>query len=189
MTETQNFFIHESAYVDEGAAVGQGTKIWHFSHVQSGAVIGKDCVFGQNVYVGSTVIVGDRCKIQNNVSLYDGVTLEDEVFCGPSCVFTNDLFPRAHSANGWEISPTLVKQGASIGANATVVCGHTIGEYALVGSGATITHDVPAHALMLGVPARQSGWVCKCGTKLDGALTCPICGDRYQIVDGCLSLA
>lgn len=180
MTEEKAFFVHESSYVDDGAVVGADTKIWFFSHVQSGARIGKDCVLGQNVNVANDVVVGDRCKIQNNVSLYEGVTLEDEVFCGPSCVFTNDFMPRAHSELGWQVSPTLVKRGASIGANATIVCGNTIGEYALIGSGAVVTHDVPAHALMVGVPARQIGWVCKCGMKLDQTGTCPDCGCRHD---------
>lgn len=171
---------HESAYVDEGAIVGDGTKIWHFSHVQSGAIIGTDCVLGQNVNVAGGAIIGDRCKIQNNVSVYEGVTLEDDVFCGPSCVFTNDHQPRAHSQLGWSVSPTLVKKGAAIGANATIVCGNTLGEYCMIGSGGVVTRDVPAYALMVGVPARQIGWVCECGTKLDEELHCPACDARYE---------
>ncbi|MDR0350296.1 MAG: N-acetyltransferase [Coriobacteriales bacterium] len=177
-------FIHPSSYVDEGAKLGPNTKVWHFSHIQSGATIGADCVLGQNVNVAGGATVGDRCKIQNNVSLYDGVTLEDEVFCGPSCVFTNDFYPRAHSATGWEIRPTLVKRGASIGANATLVCGITIGEFALVGSGAVVTRDVPAHALMVGTPARRVGWVCACGTPLDANLICPTCHTPHQVCHG-----
>ncbi len=174
------YFVHPTSFVDEGANIGAGTKIWHFSHVQSGAIIGKDCVFGQNTNVGSEAVIGDRCKVQNNVSVYDGVVLEDDVFCGPSCVFTNDFTPRAHSDQGWTISKTLVKHGASIGANATIVCGNTIGSFATIGSGAVVTHDVPAHALMVGVPARQIGWVCECGHKLDENLVCPTCGRTYE---------
>ena len=177
---SQDYFVHESSYVDEGAEVGAGTKIWHFSHVLAGAKIGRDCVLGQNVNVAGDVIVGDLCKIQNNVSLYEGVVLEDSVFCGPSCVFTNDHNPRAHSELGWEVSPTLVKKGASIGANATIVCGNTLGEYAMIGSGAVVTKDVPAHALMVGVPAKQLGWVCSCGNKLNENLECPVCGKQYK---------
>lgn len=173
------FFAHDSSYVDEGAEVGEGTKIWHFSHVQSGARIGKGCILGQNVNVAGRAVVGDCCKIQNNVSLYDGVILEDEVFCGPSCVFTNDFMPRAHGALGWSIRETYVKRGASIGANATIVCGNTVGSYAMVGSGSVVTHDVPSHALVIGVPAKRVGWVCKCGSKLDDDLACPACGKRY----------
>lgn len=178
--------MHESSYVDEGATIGRNTKIWHFSHVQSGARIGEDCVLGQNVNVAGDVRVGDRCKIQNNVSLYDGVLLEDEVFCGPSCVFTNDFAPRAHSSTGWSIGSTIVKRGASIGANATIVCGNTIGEYAMIGSGAVVTHDVLPYALMVGVPARQRGWVCECGNKLPESIVCPSCGLTYKEAEGCL---
>lgn len=180
-----SFFSHESAYVDEDAAVGDGTKIWHFSHVQPGAVIGRECVLGQNVNIAGGAVVGDCCKIQNNVSVYEGVTLEDSVFCGPSCVFTNDHQPRAHSSLGWSVSPTHVSRGASIGANATIVCGNNLGAYCMIGSGAVVTSDVPAHALMVGVPARQIGWVCECGTKLDEHLKCPECGLAYvQSIDG-----
>lgn len=178
-SEDTGYFVHESSYVDEGAEVGDGSKVWHFSHIQSGARIGKGCVLGQNVNVAGDVVVGDRCKIQNNVSLYDGVVLEDEVFCGPSCVFTNDLMPRAHGSMGWTVGSTVVKKGASIGANATIVCGNTIGEYAMIGSGSVVTHDVASHALMVGVPARRIGWVCECGAKLEGEFTCPACGLRY----------
>lgn len=185
MEQEVEYFVHESSYVDEGAKVGHGTKIWHFSHIQSGAIIGKDCVFGQNVNVASDVLVGDRCKIQNNVSLYDGVTLEDEVFCGPSCVFTNDLTPRAQGLNGWKVFPTVVKKGASIGANATIVCGNTIGAHAMIGSGSVVTHDVLSHALVVGVPARQIGWVCECGVKLSEEFACPSCSNVYtQTSDG-----
>lgn len=184
MTGEKEYFVHKSSYVDAGAEVGNGSKIWHFSHVQAGARIGRECVLGQNVNIAGEVIVGDRCKIQNNVSLYDGVVLEDEVFCGPSCVFTNDYLPRAHGSLGWEISKTLVKKGASIGANATIVCGNTIGEYAMIGSGSVVTHDVGAHALMIGVPARQLGWVCECGSRLDEKLRCPACGKSYKKTSG-----
>lgn len=155
--------IHESAYVDEGAVIGEGSRVWHFSHVMSGASIGRDCVLGQNVMIGPSVSVGDNCKIQNNVSLYKGVELEDGVFCGPSCVFTNVINPRAFLEKKEEFRSTLVKRGASIGANATIVCGVTIGRYALIGAGAVVTRDVPDYALMLGVPARQVGWVNKAG--------------------------
>lgn len=183
MSDKRDYFVHESSFVDEGADIGPGTKIWHFSHVQAPSHIGKDCILGQNVNVGGDVVVGDRCKIQNNVSLYEGVTLEDDVFCGPSCVFTNDFTPRAHSSQGWEVTPTLVKKGAAIGANATIVCGNTLGEYCMIGSGSVVTHDVPAHALMVGVPARQIGWVCECGAKLlDGK--CASCGKVYEANEG-----
>lgn len=159
MTEGQlqgdvEFYVHPSSYVDAGSSVGPRTCIWHFCHIQEGAQIGSDCTLGQNVYVGQGVEIGDGCKIQNNVSLYRGVRLEDNVFCGPSCVFTNDLFPRASSADQWECLRTLVKRGASIGANATIVCGNTIGENALVAAGAVVTEDVPANAVVMGVPAR-----------------------------------
>lgn len=175
-----DFFVHETSIVDSGAVIGAGTKIWHFSHIQGGAKIGSGCVFGQNVYVASDVTVGNDCKIQNNVSLYDGVTLEDSVFCGPSCVFTNDHNPRAHSSQGWRISPTLICEGASIGANATIVCGHTVGKFAMIAAGGVVTKDVPSHALMAGVPARQLGWVCECGSRLDSDLICPVCFKRYR---------
>lgn len=183
MASKDTFFVHESSFVDEGAVVGSGTKIWHFSHVQSSARIGENCVLGQNVNIGLGVVVGDRCKIQNNVSLYEGVIIEDEVFCGPSCVFTNDFMPRAQSERegGWIITPTFVRKGASIGANATIVCGNTLGEYCLIGSGSVVTHDVPPHALMVGVPARQVGWVCTCGAKLDKEMSCSACGKRYRL--------
>jgi UDP-2-acetamido-3-amino-2,3-dideoxy-glucuronate N-acetyltransferase len=159
-------YVHPTAVVDDGASIGEGTKIWHFCHVSRGAVIGAWCNFGQNVYVAGKVVVGNHCKIQNNVSLYDGVRLADEVFCGPSCVFTNDYLPRAGGDHDWSVTDTVVNRGASIGANATIVCGNSIGEYAMIGSGAVVTHDIPAHALVVGVPARQIGWVCKCGNKL-----------------------
>ncbi|NPV14198.1 Gfo/Idh/MocA family oxidoreductase [candidate division WOR-3 bacterium] len=176
-------FIHPTAIVDPGASIGSGTKIWHFSHISANVRIGKNCVFGQNVFVAEGVTVGDNCKVQNNVSLYKGVCLEEGVFCGPSCVFTNVINPRAFIERKAEFKPTLVKKGASIGANATIVCGNTIGRYALIGAGAVVTRDVPDYALVAGVPARPIGWVCKCGTKLvvdDHRARCPHCGNEYQ---------
>ena len=174
-----DYFVHESSYIDDNVAIGSGTKIWHYCHVQSGAVIGKNCLLGQNVNISNHVYIGDGVKIQNNVSVYEGVELEDYVFCGPSCVFTNDLTPRSKYPKGKAgYKKTLVMTGASIGANATVVCGHTIGPWALIGAGAVVTSDVPAHALMLGVPAKISGWVCECGSILDENLKCP-CGRSY----------
>lgn len=177
-----SFYVHESSFVDENASIGEGTRIWHFCHIQSGAVIGERCTLGQNVNVSNNVRVGNGCKLQNNVSLYEGVVLEDDVFCGPSCVFTNDLTPRAKFPKGHAgYKPTLVKTGASIGANATVVCGHTIGKGAMVGAGAVVTGDVPDYALMLGVPARQADWVCACGERLHGNLQCGHCGRKYRM--------
>lgn len=174
-------FVHESSYVDEGAEIGEGSKVWHFCHIQSGARIGRRCSLGQNVNVSNNVKVGDGCRIQNNVSLYEGIELENHVFCGPSCVFTNDLTPRAKYPKGRNgYLRTLVKEGASIGANATIVCGNTIGRWALIGSGAVVAMDVKDHALMLGVPAKLSGWVCECGTVLNNGLTCPKCGRIYH---------
>jgi UDP-2-acetamido-3-amino-2,3-dideoxy-glucuronate N-acetyltransferase len=180
--------IHPSAYVDEGAAIGAGTTIWHFCHVNAGAVIGTDCSLGQNVVVMPRVRIGNRVKIQNNVSVYEGVTLEDEVFCGPSCVFTNVLNPRSGVSRKSEYLPTLVRRGASIGANATIVCGVTIGEYAFVGAGAVVTKDVPAYALVIGVPARGAGWMCQCGEALPAGLVCNACGRAYRQQGGGLSL-
>ena len=171
--------IHPSAIVDEGAEIGEGTRIWHFTHVQSGARIGKNCSLGQNVYIGSRVVIGNECKLQNNVSVYEGVTLGDGVFCGPSCVFTNDLTPRARFPKGHErFVQTRVLDGASIGANATIVCGHTIGKNAMIGAGAVVTTDVPDHTLMLGVPATRQGFVCTCGKRLNG-LQCEACGRLF----------
>ena len=173
--------IHESAYVDEGAPIGADTKVWHFCHVMPGAVIGERCSLGQNVVVMGGVRIGDNVKIQNNVSVYEGVELEDDVFCGPSMVFTNVINPRSHVPRKDEYRRTLVKRGASIGANATIVCGATLGEYCFVGAGAVVAKDVPAYALVVGVPARLAGWVCRCGVKLDeGALVCRECGARYE---------
>ena len=175
-------FIHESAFVDNGAKVGAGTKIWHFCHVMPKAVIGERCVLGQNVVVMNGTKIGDNVKIQNNVSVYEGVELEDDVFCGPSMVFTNVINPRSHVPRRDEFKPTLVRRGASIGANATIVCGVTLGAYCFVGAGAVVTKDVPPHALVTGVPARITGWVCECGVKLEDGLmelTCPADGRRY----------
>ena len=160
------FFAHESAYVDDGAQVGTGTKIWHFCHVMSGAVIGERCSLGQNVVVMPGTRIGNNVKIQNNVSIYEGVELEDDVFCGPSCVFTNVVNPRSHVSRKHEYLRTVVQRGASIGANATIVCGVTLGAYAFIGAGAVITSDVPDYALMVGVPARRVGWMCRCGERL-----------------------
>ena len=175
--------IHESAYVDEPCEIGAGTRIWHFSHILRGCRLGRDCVVGQNVMIGPNVVVGDRCKIQNNVSLYDGVMLEDGVFCGPSCVFTNVSNPRAEIERKSEFLRTPVRRGATIGANATIVCGHEIGAYAFIGAGAVVTRDVPAHALMAGVPARRIGWMSRAGARLGADLVCPIDGTRFRVTD------
>ena len=175
------FFVHESSVVDDNVSIGEGTKIWYFCHIQSGAVIGRNCSLGQNVNVSNNVRMGDGCKLQNNVSLYEGVELEDYVFCGPSCVFTNDLTPRAKYPKGHAgYKKTLIRTGASIGANATIVCGHTVGRWALIGAGAVVASNVPDHALMLGVPARQRGWVCVCGYILPEKLECSLCGRKYK---------
>src|SRR5690606_2849666 len=168
---------------DEGCTIGSGTKVWHFSHVLKGSRIGRDCVIGQNVMIGPDVTVGDRCKIQNNVSLYKGVTLEDGVFCGPSCVFTNVLNPRAEVERKDEFRETRVGRGATIGANATIVCGHDIGAYALVAAGAVVTKDVPPHALVAGVPARRIGWVSHAGERLGPDLVCPRTGRCYREIN------
>lgn len=181
-------FVHESAYVDEDTEVAAGAKIWHFAHVLPRSRIGEDCILGQNVMVGPDVTIGRGCKVQNNVAIYRGVTLEDYVFCGPSCVFTNVLTPRAHIERKNEFGPTLVKRGATIGANATIVCGNTLGEYCMIGAGAVVTHDVPAHALMAGVPARRVGWVSRAGERLNEHLVCSRTGERYEVADGQLIL-
>ncbi|MFN0179343.1 MAG: acyltransferase [Gemmatimonadales bacterium] len=184
-----DYFVHESSYVDDGAIIGKGTKIWHFSHVMAGAVIGERCNLGQNVVVMPGTKIGTNVKIQNNVSIYEGVELEDDVFCGPSCVFTNVLNPRSHVSRKNEYRRTVVKRGASIGANATIVCGHTVGEFAFIGAGAVVRGEVPAYGLMVGVPARRIGWVCQCGVRLslrDGRGTCSACGTAYQEEGGLL---
>ena len=179
-----DFFVHSTSIVDDDVEIGEGTKIWHFSHIQSGARIGKSCSFGQNVNVSNNVKVGNGVKVQNNVSLYEGVVLEDYVFCGPSCVFTNDLTPRAKYPKGHVgYKKTVVEEGASIGANATVVCGHKIGKWALIGAGAVVTSNVPAHALMLCIPAKRRGWACECGEILPEDLVCPKCGRKYIETD------
>lgn len=178
--------VHPTAVVDEGALIGENTRVWHFSHICGGARIGKDCSFGQNVFVGNDVIIGNNVKVQNNVSIYDAVVLEDDVFCGPSMVFTNVNNPRSHVSRKHEYRLTIVHRGASIGANATIVCGHTIGEYAFIGSGAVVACNVPAYALMVGVPARQMGWVCQCGERLEDALgfqSCVMCKSTYEITE------
>jgi UDP-2-acetamido-3-amino-2,3-dideoxy-glucuronate N-acetyltransferase len=173
------FFVHESAYVDDGCEIGAGTKIWYFSHICRGSRIGQNCIVGQNVMIGPDVTVGDQCKVQNNVSLYPGVVLEDGVFCGPSCVFTNVINPRAEIERKNELRSTVVGRGATIGANATIVCGHQLGAYSFIAAGAVVTHDVPAHALMAGVPARQVGWMSHAGYRLTPDLTCPVSGQQY----------
>ena len=172
--------IHDTARLDDDVEIGLGTKVWHFCHLQRGSRIGADCVLGQNVMVGPGVVIGDRCKIQNNVSVYAGVTLEDEVFCAPSCVFTNVRTPRAFVERKHEFEPTRVKRGATIGANATVLCGLTIGRYAMVGAGAVVTKDVQDHALVIGNPARAMGWVSRTGERLGADLVCPRTGERYR---------
>jgi len=182
---TAGYFKHESAFVDDGARIGEGAKIWHFSHVLKNTRIGKDCILGQNVVVGPDVTIGDKCKIQNNVSVYKGVILEDEVFCGPSCVFTNVYNPRAFIERKDEFRPTLVRHGATIGANATIVCGVTIGCYALIGAGAVVKTDVPDYGIVAGVPAALKGWVCRCGVTLPKkkkpVLICPSCKTKYKL--------
>jgi UDP-2-acetamido-3-amino-2,3-dideoxy-glucuronate N-acetyltransferase len=171
---------HESAYIDDPVEIGEGTRIWHFSHVLARSKIGRGCIIGQNVVIGPDVSLGDRCKLQNNVSIYPGVTLEDGVFCGPSCVFTNVINPRAEIERKTEFRPTLVKRGTTIGANATIICGNTLGEYCMIGAGAVVTRDVPAFALMVGAPARRVGWMSKAGMKLGAELVCPLDGSRYR---------
>jgi UDP-2-acetamido-3-amino-2,3-dideoxy-glucuronate N-acetyltransferase len=181
-----DYFVHESSYVDDRCQIGAGTKIWHFTHVMSGSRIGRRCNIGQNVVISPKVVIGDNVKIQNNVSVYTGVTLEDDVFCGPSMVFTNVVNPRSHVSRKDEYRPTLVRRGATLGANSTIVCGHTIGRYAFVGAGAVVTKDVPDYALAVGNPARVVGWMCDCGVKLSGtpkppsSAKCQACGAAYR---------
>jgi UDP-2-acetamido-3-amino-2,3-dideoxy-glucuronate N-acetyltransferase len=191
MTTETKAFIHESSYVDDGCSIGENTKIWHFCHVLKGTTIGRDCSVGQNVVIGPKVTVGNNVKVQNNVSIYEGVELEDDVFCGPSMVFTNVINPRSHVSRKHEYRKTLVRRGASLGANCTIVCGVSIGEYAFVGAGAVVTRDVPAYALMAGNPARQRGWMCQCGEKLPFANgeseTCRVCATEYELKGGAVS--
>jgi len=174
------FFAHETAIIDDNVEIGEKTKIWHFSHILSGSKIGENCNIGQNVVIGPDATIGNKCKIQNNVSVYKGVTLEDGVFCGPSMVFTNIFNPRAEIGKMDQVRPTLIKKGATLGANCTIVCGHTIGRYAFIGAGAVVTKDVPDHALMVGNPARQIGWMCECGEKLNTKQKCPACKKQYK---------
>lgn len=187
---TGDVFVHSSAWIDEPCSIGAGTKIWHFCHVCAGARIGARCSLGQNVFVASTAVIGDGVRIQNNVSVYDGVTLEDDVFCGPSMVFTNVRNPRAHVSRKRDYRPTLARRGATLGANSTILCGLTVGRYALVGAGAVVTHDVPDFALVVGAPARIIGWSCACGERLPfdaspmGATSCHGCGARYAALAG-----
>ena len=190
-----DFFVHESSYVDEGSEIGAGTKIWHFTHVMAGARIGRQCNIGQNVVISPDVIIGDNARIQNNVSIYTGVILEDDVFCGPSMVFTNVVNPRSHVSRKHEYRRTLVRRGATLGANSTIVCGHTIGQYAFVGAGAVVTKDIPDYALVVGNPSRVAGWMCECGVKLSSGArppeesVCAACGKRYRAVGGSLARA
>lgn len=185
--EEKKYFVHPTSVIDEPVEIGEGTKIWHFCHVMQGAEIGERCSFGQNVFVGSRVTIGNNVKVQNNVSIYDNVYIEDDVFCGPSMVFTNVVNPRSHIPRKDEYKDTFVKRGASIGANATIVCGVTLGRFCFIGAGAVITKDVPAYALMVGVPAKLIGWMCHCGVRLDlpaktdvhKKAVCPECGSEY----------
>lgn len=189
-----DYFVHESSYVDEGCEIGAGTKIWHFCHVMPGARIGRGCTIGQNVVVGPQAVIGDNVKIQNNVSVYTGVVLEDDVFCGPSMVFTNVVNPRSHVPRRDEFRPTIVRRGATLGANCTIVCGHTIGAYAFVGAGAVVTRDVPDFALVVGNPGRVAGWMCRCGVKLAAGArppaeaACAACGARYRAAGAALKV-
>ncbi|MFH1139797.1 MAG: Gfo/Idh/MocA family oxidoreductase [Pseudomonadota bacterium] len=185
----EQFFVHETALADKGVKIGAGCKIWHFSHIMTGSELGGNCNVGQNVVIGPRVKIGSGCKIQNNVSVYEGVTLEEDVFCGPSMVFTNVFNPRSHIRRMDELRPTLVKKGATIGANATIVCGHVLGEYCFVGAGAVVTADVQPYALVVGNPARRIGWVCSCGVKLADDLVCPKCSIRYVQEDELLKQA
>lgn len=177
---SDTYFVHQSSFIDDHVTIGSGTKIWHFCHILSRTNIGTNCTLGQNVVAGPDTLIGSGCKIQNNVSIYKGVILEDDVFCGPSVVFTNVFNPRAHIRRMDEVRPTLVRRGASLGANCTVVCGVTIGAYAFVGAGAVVTKDVPDHALVYGNPAKKHDWVCECGEKLPKNLRCPSCSLQFR---------
>lgn len=181
MSKLNDVFVHGTAIVDKGARIGAGSRVWHWTHICGGAVIGENCSFGQNVFVANRVVIGQNVKIQNNVSVYDDVTLEDGVFCGPSCVFTNVNNPRAEIERKSEYLPTVVRRGVTIGANATIVCGHELGQYSFIAAGAVVTSDVPDFALVAGVPARQIGWMSKAGGKLDDDLVCPFSGQRYKV--------
>jgi len=184
---SDKYFVHESSYIDENVEIGEGTKIWHFCHIQSGVKIGHDCSFGQNVNVANNVKIGNFVKVQNNVAIYTGVEIEDYVFCGPSMVFTNDMNPRAKYPKHGNYIKTLVKYGASIGANATIVCGHTIGRFAFIAAGAVVVTNVPDYALMMGIPAKQHGWICECGEFLKTSnFICSACGRKYYLEDGLL---
>ena len=178
-----SYHYHKSAIIDKGASIGKGTKIWHFCHISEGAVIGENCNFGQNIFIAKTAILGNRVKVQNNVSIYDRVIIEDDVFCGPSMVFTNVINPRSFIERKNEYKTTLLKKGSSVGANATILCGVTVGRYALIGAGSVVTKDVPDHAVMVGVPAKRTGWVCYCGVNLDKMLVCPECGKKYKKIN------
>ncbi|MEW5947415.1 MAG: acyltransferase [bacterium] len=189
MKRERGYFAHPTAVIDAPCTIESGVRVWHFSHVREGAFIGEGTNIGMNVYIGAGVRIGRRVKIQNNVSVYEGVTLEDEVFCGPSAVFTNVINPRSAVERKDEFRPTLVRRGATVGANATVLCGNTLGEWCFVGAGAVVTGDVPAYALVMGNPARRAGWVCRCGARLPGGASepaCPACGERYVELKGTL---
>jgi len=178
----KDYFLHESSYIDKNVSIGDGTKIWHFSHIMSNCSIGENCSLGQNVVVGPNVKIGNNVKIQNNVSVYEGVTLQDDVFCGPSCVFTNVNNPRSEIIRKDEYRRTIVMKGASIGANATIVCGNNLGEYSFVAAGAVVNKDVPPYALVAGVPAKRIAWISKAGGKMNNDLICPIDGSKYKFV-------
>ncbi len=188
MNKPNHYFAHETAVIDEGAFIGSGCKIWHFSHIMGGAKIGNNCILGQNVFVGGKAIIGNNVKIQNNVSIYDAVEIGDDVFCGPSCVFTNVINPRAAVDRKGQYQKTIVEKGVTIGANATIVCGITLGEYSFIGAGAVVTKDVKPFSLMTGVPARQNGWVSQSGAKLDENLICPETGRKYKLVNNQLEI-
>jgi len=182
--QMRNIFVHESSYIDDDVKIGDNTNIWHFCHIQSGAYIGERCNIGQNVYISKNVKIGNGVKIQNNVSIYEGVEIDDDVFLGPSCVFTNVINPRSkYPKESKDYQKTIIKKGATIGANATIVCGHTIGLYALIGAGAVVTSDVKDYALMAGVPARRIGWVCECGNKLNKDNICDKCNRKYKMIN------